>query len=308
MSERFEVDAPGGLFEFLTSRLPDWNRNTLRQRLRAGCVRVNDDAVLQARHPLIAGDRVEVVALEEGRPVAVALPGVEVLYEDELLIAIDKPAGLLSVSTERQGERERTALALVRDALSRPGHPARLWPVHRLDRETSGVLLFARSREACEEVRAEWSEVHKTYLAIVEGEPRPPAGVIEQPLWEDRGLNVRVGAHTGAKQARTHYATLASSRGRALLEVRLDTGRRHQIRAHLAWLGHPIVGDRRYGTPGPSLGLHALRLELLHPRHRRPLSFTAAPPHAFSGFDTALPSAGAGELGVPGGPEGREAP
>ena len=193
------------------------------------------------------------------------------LSPDEHLIAVDKPAGLLSVSTERQ--RERTALALMRDALSRPGRQARLWPVHRLDRETSGVLLFARSREVCEEVRASWSGAKKTYLAVVEGHPKPAQGAIDQPLWEDRALNVRVGTRQESKEARTRYRTLESARGRALLEVELDTGRRHQIRVHLAWLGHPLLGDERYGRGGPRLGLHALRLELPHPRSERQLTF-----------------------------------
>ena len=279
MSERLAVDEPAGLFEFLASRLADWNRNTLRSRLRAGCVLVNGETVTRSDHALAAGDRVEVVARDEGRPTAKAQRRLEPLYEDEHLIAIDKPDGLLSVSTER--ERSQTALALVRDELSRPGHPVRLWPVHRLDRETSGVLLFARSREACEEVRASWGEARKTYLAIVVGSPRHASGTIDQPLWEDRGLYVRVGRKAGAKDARTRYRTLESRRGRSLLEVELGTGRRHQIRVHLAWLGHPVVGDERYGAAGRRLGLHALRLEVHHPRSQRRLVLEAPPPRTF---------------------------
>lgn len=262
MSERLEVTHPAGLFEFLAARLSGWHRNTLRERLRAGCVRVNGQAVMRGDHALSAGDRVEVAA--RGEVPSSPPRGIVTLYEDEHLIAIDKPAGLLSVSTERQ--RERTALALVRESLSRPGRPARLWPVHRLDRETSGVLLLARSREVCEAVRATWDEVTKTYLAIVEGHPRPSTGAVEQPLWEDRALFVHAGRKPGAKQARTRYRTLASKPGRALLEVELDTGRRHQIRVHLAWLGHPVVGDARYGRGGPRLWLHAQHLGLPHPQ------------------------------------------
>jgi len=283
MSERLTVDEPAALFQFLASRLDGWHRNTLRERLRQGCVLVNDETTIRRDHALAAGDVVEIVALGQGRkaPNRPSAPhGIERIYEDEHLIAIDKPAGLLSVSTDRQ--RDRTALALMRDALSGPGKPARLWPVHRLDRETSGVLLFARSREVCEEVRAHWGEAQKTYLAAVEGHPKPPQSTIDQPLWEDRALNVRVGAGPQSKEARTHYRTLKSARGRALLEVQLDTGRRHQIRVHLAWLGHPILGDERYGQAGPRLGLHALRLELPHPRSERRLTLEAAAPPAFS--------------------------
>ena len=278
MSEYLHVTDRARLFDFLAARLAGWHRNTLRQRLRTGCVRVNEETVTRGDHPLSPGDRVLVSARGE---IPSAPPrGIETLYQDEHLIAIDKPPGLLSVSTDRQ--RERTALALVRASLARPGRPARLWPAHRLDRETSGVLLFARSREVCETVRAAWDRATKTYLAVVEGHPRPAAGAIEQPLWEDRALFVHVGRRPGAKQARTRYRTLATPPGRALLELELDTGRRHQIRVHFAWLGHPVLGDARYGHGGPRLWLHARRLVLPHPVHGRGLSIEAPAPGAFA--------------------------
>jgi 23S rRNA pseudouridine1911/1915/1917 synthase len=205
--------------------------------------------------------------------------GIVILHADEDLVAIDKPAGLLSVSTDRQ--TERTALALVRASLARPGRVVQLWPVHRLDRETSGVLLFARSRASQEAVQDTWNEARKLYLAIVEGRPGPASGVIDQPLSEDRSLNARVGHRPDAKAARTRYITRQTLGKRTLLEVELDTGRRHQIRAHLAWLGHPVVGDPRYGVAGPRLGLHALRLVVTHPSDGRRLTLEAPPPKAF---------------------------
>jgi len=296
MGEHLRVEAPAGLLEFLASRLPSWHRNTLRQRLRAGCVEVNGRPVSRADHPLEAGDEVAVASHRDAGPRDPG-PGLVRIHEDEDLIAIDKPAGLLSVSTDRQ--QEHTALARLRAALSRPGRPARLWPVHRLDRETSGVLLFARSREVCERVRADWDRAAKTYLAIVEGGPTPAQGVVDQPLWEDRGLFVRAGHRPGARAARTRYRTLAARRGRALLEVELETGRRHQIRVHLAWLGHPVVGDARYGRAGPRLGLHALRLELPHPADGRALRLQADPPRAFTALLGGRASGGAGR-GAPG--------
>ena len=280
MSERLTVDQPGALFEFLAGALSGWHRNTLRERLRAGCVRVNGEAVTRRDHPLAQGDSVEVLAQGDGQRQPEGPLGLTTLHVDEDLIAIDKPEGLLSVSTARQ--RERTALALVRDSLSRPGKPARLWPVHRLDRETSGVLLFARSREVCEALRADWIQASKLYLAIVEGQPRPAQGLIDEPLWEDRDLNVHVGRGPGAREARTGYRTLETAPGRALLEVELGTGRRHQIRAHLAWLGNPVVGDARYGTRGPRMGLHAWRLRVPHPRDGSWLELEAEVPRAFS--------------------------
>ena len=280
LTERLSVASDGPLLAFLRDRLDGWRVKTLKARLRQGCVQVNGACATRHDHPLRAGDRVEV-----GDASAIAGPSrrsnaFTTLYADADLIAIDKPAGLLSVSTDR--ERKRTALALVRDSLSTSGRRERLWPVNRLDRETSGVLLFARSREMREAVQAHWTDAEKLYLAIVEGHPDPTEGAVDQPLWEDRRLEVHVGDGPGARDARTRYRTRETGRRLALLEVELDTGRRHQIRCHMAWLGHPVVGDTRYGQGGPVMGLHALRLRVMHPRLGHPLTFETPPPSAFT--------------------------
>jgi 23S rRNA pseudouridine1911/1915/1917 synthase len=280
MSERLQVGESVPLLPFLLDRLDGWARSTLKERLRAGCVEVNGRPVHRHDHRLCAGDRVDVVAANAGSGPRRRQSGLEPFHLDDDLVAIDKPAGLLSVSTDH--ERTRTALSMIRESLSRPGRPARLWPIHRLDRETSGVLLFARSKRVCDAVQSRWTEAEKVYLAVVDGEPEPASGVVDQPLWEDRNLRVHVGRRDGAKEARTAYTTLWSDRGRSLLEVRLDTGRRHQIRAHLASIGHPILGDARYGPPGPRLLLHALRLTICHPHQEGRLEFESAPPAAFS--------------------------
>ena len=280
MTERLDVDAPAKLLAFLRSRLEGWRVKTLKGRLRRGCVLVNSETVTRPDHPLAAGDRVEVGSRDSGVERARSHPAFTTLHVDADLIAIDKPSGLLSVSTDRQ--RSRTALALLRESLPPPGRPAPLWPVHRLDRETSGVLLFARSLDARDALQSAWTDAQKRYLAIVETHPEPAEGTIDQPLWEDRNLNVRVGQRPGAKDAQTRYRTRERGRRRALLEVELVTGRRHQIRAHLAWLGCPIVGDRRYGSPAPRMGLHARQLRVVHPRTGVELRLEAPPPRAFS--------------------------
>lgn len=278
MSERLRADEAVALLPFLNAQLPAWSRNKIKQRLRTGCVLVNGELVSRHDHALKVGDKVEVrtTAKSSRRDT----PALEILYSDRDLVAINKPAGLLSVASAE--ERQHNALAILRRQLSRPKRPVKLWPVHRLDRETSGVLLFATSREMREAVTAVWSTAEKTYVAIVAGCPNPPAGRIDQPLrWDPKEHRMHVGPHPEGKSAITHFRTQRTSQGRALLEVRLETGRQHQIRAHLAWLGHPVVGDARYGTGGPGMGLHALRLSITRPLTNKRMTFETTPPDEF---------------------------
>lgn len=278
MSEKLQVEEAAKLLDFLSLRLSTWSRSTLKQRLQLGCVCIN--GVISTRHnyPLQAGDTVEVLA-------APKVPGsfsshLEILYSDRDLIAINKPAGLLSVGTEK--ETKEHALAMLRNQLSSRSKDTKLWPVHRLDRDTSGVLLFATSHEMREAVMAKWDRAEKTYLAIVNGHPQPAEGTIDQPLRHDERQNrMQVGPHPEAKTAITHYRTERISGDRALLNVRLENGRQHQIRAHLAWLGYPVEGDFRYGKPGERLGLHALSLKIIKPGNNKELLFSTPAPADF---------------------------
>lgn len=276
MSERLSVQQPAELLAFLQTSLPQWSRNTIKQRLSQGCVMVNGQSIRRHNHALVAGDQVELLPARENPQVLanrVQTQSLTVLYKDADLVAIAKPAGLLSVNNEQ--DQQDNALNMLRRQLSRRDKPVSLWPAHRLDRETSGVLLLTFSRAMQEAVMANWDKAEKVYLAIVQGKPNPAAGTINQPLRRDPKIfQMHVGAHPEAKPAITHYQTLKQGARRALVEVRLQTGRQHQIRAHMAWLGNPVVGDPRYGRAGARLGLHALRLSLPHPRTGKPLTFT----------------------------------
>lgn len=276
MVDRCVASSTGPLLQQLAAHFPAWSRNTLRQRLQLGCIDVNGMLVVRPDHLLQPGDTVEIRGKGEARLARRSGPLLPILFDDEWLLAIDKPVGLLSVASN--DEKVRTALVMAREQVGRPGHAATLWPAHRLDRETSGVLLFARSREVCDRVQASWPETTKMYLAVVEGHPEPPAGTIDEPLREDENLRVRWGAHPDAREARSRYTTLEVRRSRSLLEVELDTGRKHQIRAHLASIGHPVVGCDRYGTRATRLCLHARRLVLPHPHEARLLVIEAPVP------------------------------
>jgi 23S rRNA pseudouridine1911/1915/1917 synthase len=278
MSDRLTVKTNTTLMPFLTSQLQGWSRSTIKQRLKGGCVSVNGDQVSRHDHELLAGDQVHIEASARG--VSSVRQQLGILYEDRDLIAINKPAGLLSVSSRIN--KQPHALGILRDQLSRRNRSIQLWPVHRIDRDTSGVLLFATSREMRESVMKGWKNAEKTYLAIVEGCPKPTTGTIDQPLRTDPVIyQMHVGPHPDAKRAVTHFTTERSVGRQTLLRVELETGRQHQIRAHLAWLGHPVVGDQRYGTAGTRMGLHALRLSVTKPGTKKRLVFETRAPADF---------------------------
>jgi 23S rRNA pseudouridine1911/1915/1917 synthase len=242
-------------------------------------VLVNGEPITQFDHELEVGDEVEVHAM--GTKPRDGARTLKLIYNENGLVAVNKPAGLLSVASSKEGEGH--ALGIVRAQLSHPNRPATLWPVFRVDRDASGVLLFATSREIRNDVAQTWHEVRRTALAIVEGIPEQESGRIEEPLGMDKaGFRALVGDHPDAKSALTEYKRLEAGSIRGLLELSLNAGRQHQVRAHLAWLGFPIVGDSRYGKGGGRMGLHMHKLEVTCPRTGAPLMFEAAIPRGFS--------------------------
>lgn len=251
--------ADGPLLAWLLAALAPTNRTRVKQLLQHGRVVVNGGAVTRHDHPLKAGDRVE-IAREGATP---KQPTVPIVFQDDAIVVIDKPPGLLTVATD--AEKLDTAFVQLGELLK-----GRVFVAHRLDRDTSGLLLFARTPAVRDRLQAHWDDLEKTYLAVVEGTPRPPEGVVENYLTEGKNLRVWASHAAGpdAKRAVSRYRVTAT-RGRfSLVEVALLTGRKHQIRVHLAGLGCPVVGDADYGAtanPAGRLGLHAWRLVLPHP-------------------------------------------
>jgi 23S rRNA pseudouridine1911/1915/1917 synthase len=201
-----------------------------------------------------------------------------ILYQDEHLLVVDKAAGL--VVHPARGHREGTLSQILGRAGLDPagGEPERAGIVHRLDRDTSGLLVVARSEQAHQRLQRALAErrIEREYLALVEGRPPARTGTIEAPIGRDPRVRTRMAVDgSGAREARTHFTLERSLPTTSLLSLRLDTGRTHQIRVHLQAIGHPVCGDPEYGTPG-LLGLerqflHATRLAFAHPISGEPL-------------------------------------
>jgi 23S rRNA pseudouridine1911/1915/1917 synthase len=240
------------------------NRTRVKQVLRSGRVHVNGVSLTRHDPVLNPNDR---LTLSAEAPIPSPVLSFAICYHDEFLLVIDKPAGLLTVATDR--EKHATAYVALRDYLeaTREGQP---FVVHRLDRETSGLLLFSLNAQTRDRLQEDWPAVTKTYWAIVEGTLQPMSGIIDNHLVEGTSLRVHSCApdRPGAQRAISRYDTLAQQAGRSLVEVELVTGRKHQIRVHLAGRGCPIIGDSAYGAktnPAGRLGLHARRLAFPHP-------------------------------------------
>ena len=280
-------DADLRLDRFLTRKLEGVSRARIQQWIEAGRVRV-EGAPAKASLHLRGGERIEVAP--EERPAlegafAEPLP-LKILYEDDALVAVDKAAGM--VVHAGAGRREGTLVnALLHhfNRLSQVGGPLRPGIVHRLDRLTSGVMLVAKTDAAHRELARQLAAraVRKTYLALVHGNWRPrPAGWtrLEMPIRRDRRNRVKMTARSGqGRAALTEFRILEERAGYSLLEVRIGTGRTHQIRVHLAAIGHPVVGDNLYGAPQqPALGrffLHSHQIAFAHPTSGRPLTLTS---------------------------------
>ncbi len=270
------------LIEALAGMFPDSSRTTLRQMLRDNRVRVNGELEHDAKRALRTGDVLDVASRQSQKYLD---PRLSILYEDDEIIAVIKSAGLLTVASP--GEKEETAQAFLNSYLDARKTGRRIQLVHRLDRDTSGVLVFAKTFKAKEALKADFAEhdIHRLYIAIAVGSMTPPAGMIQSFLAEDRNLRVHsVASPSRGKLATTHYRTMQAGSRYSMMEVRLETGKRNQIRVHFAEAGHPVIGDTMYGNgddPIERLGLHAMELGLVHPVTRREMKFTAPLPDSF---------------------------
>jgi 23S rRNA pseudouridine1911/1915/1917 synthase len=270
------------LFEHLRTLYPGASNNSLKKLLEHDRVRVNGAITRIGKTPLQPGDRVEI-----GEKFFVArLPeDLEILFEDEYLLVINKKANLLTIATEK--EKQETVYAYLSAYVKAQKPSNKIFVVHRLDKKASGVLVFARSEEIKEKLQAQFEthDIERVYIAIVEGRVKAESGTVQNYLAENRAYKVYVteDAQVG-KLAITNYRVVKRTAGYTWLEITTQTGRKHQIRMHLAGLGHPVIGDKEYGSkknPLQRLGLHASRLGFVHPVTGKKISFEVDAPTAF---------------------------
>jgi tRNA pseudouridine32 synthase/23S rRNA pseudouridine746 synthase/23S rRNA pseudouridine1911/1915/1917 synthase len=272
---KFVATSPVTLLEALRSLYPDSSRRTLQNWLKAGRFTLNGKTVQKENTTLEPGQTL--ASQENFRPPR--MESIPVLFEDRYLIAIDKPVGLLSVPLD-EGESRQHALGKVRDAFE----TEQIFPVHRIDRETSGVLLFARGKQSTEKFNEmfEAHDLERCYFAIVEGHLKEDQGTWECPLLELPSFRV-IESEEG-KMATTHFEVYRRSAKYTYLKLRLETGKKHQIRVHCQRAGHPVVGDARYGStenPARRLFLHAKSIGFVHPFTKKKIHIESPLPRSF---------------------------
>ncbi len=282
--ETYPVKEDSVLMQFLVASMPNRKRTTIKELLKYNQVAVNDQPTTQFDTELHEGDTVKVNLTREFR--VFYHRRMKLVYEDEDIIVVNKGYGLLSMGTDKV--KDGTAYSILREYVKWHNPKTKLFIVHRLDRDTSGLMMFAKSEEAKETMQHNWNNMvlNRKYLAVVEGKVEDKDGVVRSYLAETSQYEVYSTDDPNKGQlAVTRYKTLKCKNGYTLLEVELDTGRKNQIRVHMKDLKHPIAGDHKYGaksSPIHRLALHAQTLRFIHPITRKEMNFTTPIPASFA--------------------------
>jgi 23S rRNA pseudouridine1911/1915/1917 synthase len=272
----------GPIVDLLVEAFGLSSRTHIRKMLKYNMIRVGGQLVTRADYAVGAGDVIEYVK-KTGRKNKIA-PPVPIIFEDDDLLIAEKPAGLLTFG--ERGTGGTSLYRVLKDFLNqRSGGRQRLHVVHRLDREVSGIVLFAKNAKVQQKIKKNWKGTKKRYHALVEGRPEKERGTIQS--WLREGVDRKMASSdkpAGAKLAVTHYRVVKRISGHTLLEIETETGRKNQVRVHLAEMGCPLVGDRRYGADANvirRIRLHAFYLGLTHPVAGRLVEFESPMPRGF---------------------------
>lgn len=278
------TDAPERLLDFVIGAMSDRRRTTVKDFLKHNQIKVNQTVTTRFDYPVKPGDTVAVNTSREWQ--TFHHPRLKIYYEDDDIMVVYKGYGLLSMGTDTKADG--TAYSILREYVKRVDPRNKLFIVHRLDQQTSGLMMFAKTAKAKETMQHNWNNMvlERKYIAVVEGRIEENDGVIKSYLAENSRHEVYSTKNPEEGQlAVTHWKKVKQGKGNTMLEVSLDTGRKNQIRVHLKELGHPIVGDRKYGagtSPIHRLALHAATLRFVHPTSRVDMNFTASAPDAFN--------------------------
>ena len=275
---------PAALLDFLFAAMPDKPRTTVKDYLKHRQVMVGSNVTTRFDLPLNPGDEVKINTTREFQ--TFSHPRLRLVYEDDDIIVVDKGYGLLSMGTDKV--KDGTAYSILREYVKRKDTRNKIFIVHRLDRDTTGLMMFAKTQQAKETMQHNWNNmvIERRYVAVVEGTLDPEKGEIRSYLAENAAHEVYSTNNPEEGQlAVTYYTTLRTRAPYSLVELSLATGRKNQIRVHMKDAGHPIVGDRRYGaksSPIHRLCLHAATLRFVHPVTRRDMNFTSPLPAGFN--------------------------
>ncbi|OQA58235.1 MAG: Ribosomal large subunit pseudouridine synthase D [Candidatus Omnitrophica bacterium ADurb.Bin277] len=284
----FRITCEGQLLETLFRLLADTKRTKVRRYLKFGSVLVNGNIEKRFDHRLIPGDMIRIRSAREAAEEGALKYGIKIAYEDESLLVIEKPSGLLTISTGKVSAR--TAFFAANEHVlkeeSSSGRGKKIFLVHRLDKEVSGLLMFAKTAGIKEALQTNWQDVVKRYYAVVEGIPGKEEATLRGYLRENKFLKVySTDQAEGSKFSVTHYRVLLSRPDYSLLEVELGTGRKHQIRVQLSDIGHPIAGDKQYGAktdPAKRIALHSHYLAFIHPATGKEIEVRSGLPDVFN--------------------------
>ena len=281
--ETYKVEAENQLLDFLQLVMPDRKRTTVKELLKHNQVAVNGFPTTQFNRQLNPGDVVKVNLVRSFH--VFRHPRMQLVYEDEHIIVVNKGYGLLSVGTDKV--KNGTAYSILKEYVKWGDPRNKIFVVHRLDQNTSGLMMFAKSEEAKEKMQHNWNNmvINRKYVAVVEGQPEPAEGTVRSYLAENSAHEVYSTDNPDeGKLAVTRYRTIRSGKGKSLVVVELDTGRKNQIRVHMKDMGTPISGDRRYGGAPNAihrLALHAQTLRFVHPITRKEMNFSTPIPPMF---------------------------
>lgn len=281
--KHFSIQAPAELLPFVTENLPEIKRTRLKQMLAHNQIAVNGTPVRQFNHPVQPGDTVSVNFTREFQ--VFYNRRLKIVYEDDDILVVNKGYGLLSMGNDKV--KDGTAYSILKDYLKRKDPRNKIFIIHRLDRDTSGLMMFAKNEKAKEAMQHNWNNMvlNRKYVTVVEGDVEEPQGVVRSYLGETSQFEVfSTDDPSQGKLAVTRWTRLKEGSEYSLLEVELDTGRKNQIRVHMKDIGHPISGDRKYGaeaSPIHRLALHARTLRFIHPITRREMLFETPVPSSF---------------------------